>query len=130
MFHAHEGSTAPALSSPVSSGPGLDRYVTRKSDGTAPTLSRPWTGEPNGDGPTLLTETESVADGLLPLITGELTFEHARDLLDDVITVSDEAIQEVPDPYYGGGDGFVHMYDLIEAGCDGLLEDLLTADEA
>lgn len=42
----------------------------------------------------------------------------------------DEAIQEVPDPYYGGGDGFVHMYDLIEAGCDGLLEDLLTADEA
>ena len=42
----------------------------------------------------------------------------------------DEAIQEVPDPYYGGGDGFVYMYDLIEAGCDVLLEDLLTADEA
>jgi threonine dehydratase len=46
------------------------------------------------DGPTLLTETDSIADGLLPLITGELTFEHARDLLDDVITVSDEAIRE------------------------------------
>lgn len=30
-------------------------------------------------------------------------------------------LQEVPDPYYGGADGFSHMYDLIEAGCDGLL---------
>jgi threonine dehydratase len=46
------------------------------------------------DGPTLLKEVDSIADGLLPLITGELTFEHARDLLDDVITVSDEAIRE------------------------------------
>ena len=46
------------------------------------------------DGPTLLTETDSIADGLLPLIAGELTFEHARDLLDGVITVSDEAIRE------------------------------------
>ncbi len=46
------------------------------------------------DGPTLLTETDSIADGLLPLIAGQLTFEHARELLDDVITVSDEAIRE------------------------------------
>ena len=33
----------------------------------------------------------------------------------------EEHLQEVPDPYYGGEDGFSHMYDLIEAGCDGLL---------
>jgi threonine dehydratase len=46
------------------------------------------------DGPTLLTETDSIADGLLPLIAGQLTFEHARELLDDVITVSDESIRE------------------------------------
>ena len=39
-------------------------------------------------------------------------------------------LHEVPDPYYGGEDGFVHMYDLIEAACEGLLEDLLMADEA
>lgn len=44
--------------------------------------------------PTLLPSTESIADGLLPVITGELTFEHARDLMDDVITVSDDAIRE------------------------------------
>lgn len=29
---------------------------------------------------------------------------------------------EVPDPYYGGGDGFVHVMDLVEAAADGLLE--------
>ncbi len=29
---------------------------------------------------------------------------------------------EVPDPYYGGDDGFVHVMDLIEAAADGLLE--------
>lgn len=46
------------------------------------------------DGPTLLTEVNSIADGLLPVITGELTFEHAKELMDDVITVSDDAIRE------------------------------------
>jgi threonine dehydratase len=44
--------------------------------------------------PTLLPGTESIADGLLPVIAGELTFEHARELLDDVVTVSDDAIRE------------------------------------
>jgi protein-tyrosine phosphatase len=31
---------------------------------------------------------------------------------------------EVPDPYYGGQDGFDHVLDLIEQGVDGLLEHL------
>jgi threonine dehydratase len=44
--------------------------------------------------PTLLDKTSSIADGLLPVIAGELTFEHARDLMDDVVTVSDDAIRE------------------------------------
>jgi len=44
--------------------------------------------------PVLLDKTESIADGLLPVITGELTFEHARELMDDVVTVSDDAIRE------------------------------------
>ena len=30
----------------------------------------------------------------------------------------------VPDPYYGGRDGFDHVLDLIEAACDGLMEHL------
>ncbi len=44
--------------------------------------------------PTLLEKTSSIADGLLPVLAGELTFEHAKDLMDDVVTVSDDAIRE------------------------------------
>lgn len=32
--------------------------------------------------------------------------------------------QEVPDPYYGGENGFDHVLDLLEAACDGWLERL------
>jgi protein-tyrosine phosphatase len=32
--------------------------------------------------------------------------------------------QVVPDPYYGGPQGFAHVLDLIEASCDGLLTHL------
>jgi len=32
---------------------------------------------------------------------------------------------EVPDPYYGGEDGFEGVLDLLEDACSGLLEDLL-----
>jgi protein-tyrosine phosphatase len=31
---------------------------------------------------------------------------------------------EVPDPYYGGADGFVEVYDLLERACAGLVEHL------
>ncbi|MAA63346.1 MAG: phosphotyrosine protein phosphatase [Alteromonadaceae bacterium] len=34
----------------------------------------------------------------------------------------DAAEQEVPDPYYGGQDGFAHVLDLVEAASDGLIE--------
>lgn len=44
--------------------------------------------------PTLLGEIHTIADGLAPVIAGQLTFEHARDLIDDVVTVSDAAIRE------------------------------------
>ena len=44
--------------------------------------------------PKLLPETGSIADGLLPIIAGEVTFEHAKELMDDVVLVSDEAIRE------------------------------------
>jgi protein-tyrosine phosphatase len=36
----------------------------------------------------------------------------------DSVTAGD---LEVPDPYYGGADGFDHVLDLVEAACDGLL---------
>jgi len=31
---------------------------------------------------------------------------------------------DVPDPWYGGEEGFVHVYDLVEAACRGLLDQL------
>lgn len=43
--------------------------------------------------PALLDEIDTIADGLAPVIVGELTFEHARDLMDDVVTVDDESIR-------------------------------------
>lgn len=33
--------------------------------------------------------------------------------------------QIVPDPYYGGADGFEQVFDLVEQGCDALIEHLL-----
>jgi protein-tyrosine phosphatase len=30
-------------------------------------------------------------------------------------------MQDVPDPYYGGGSGFERVLDMVEAGCQGLL---------
>ncbi len=36
----------------------------------------------------------------------------------------DLGLRDVPDPYYGGPDGFNHVLDLIEAGARGLLEAL------
>jgi threonine dehydratase len=45
-------------------------------------------------GPTMLGEIDTIADGLAPVIAGELTFEHARDLMDDVVTVDDDSIRK------------------------------------
>ena len=35
--------------------------------------------------------------------------------------------EEVPDPYYGGADGFNHVLDLVEAASDGLLREIRRA---
>ncbi|WP_346892549.1 low molecular weight protein-tyrosine-phosphatase [uncultured Roseibium sp.] len=35
--------------------------------------------------------------------------------------------REVPDPYYGGEDGFQNVYELVKSGCLNLLEDLKLA---
>ena len=39
-----------------------------------------------------LDQTQSVADGLLPVRPGELTFAHVSSLVDDIVVVDDEAI--------------------------------------
>lgn len=43
--------------------------------------------------PTILDSIDTIADGLAPVIAGELTFEHARDLMDDVVLVDDASIR-------------------------------------
>ncbi len=37
---------------------------------------------------------------------------------------ADAEVSEVPDPYYGGPEGFVHMLDLIEMASEGFLKTL------
>ena len=44
--------------------------------------------------PVTIERSESVADGLLPVRTGNLTFEHVRELVDDVVLVDDDAIRD------------------------------------
>jgi threonine dehydratase len=38
--------------------------------------------------------TKTIADGLMPVRVGDLTFKHVRDLADDVVTVDDDIIRE------------------------------------
>ena len=35
---------------------------------------------------------------------------------------TDHDAKEVPDPYYGGEQGFEHVLDLLEDGCRGILQ--------
>ena len=38
------------------------------------------------------------------------------------------AVSEVPDPYYGGEDGFTTVFKLIDSACASLLEELVDRD--
>ena len=66
-----------------------------------------------------LRDGSSMANELGPRSTAKirLMLSHARraDML------------EVPDPYYGGDQGFEHVLDLLEDACEGLIEDLLAS---
>jgi threonine dehydratase len=42
--------------------------------------------------PVTLDSTSTIADGLMPVRPGDLTFEHVRAFVDDVVTVTDEEI--------------------------------------
>jgi threonine dehydratase len=48
----------------------------------------------NAGGPVTLPGTETIADGLAPVRAGDLTFEHVRQLADDVVTVEEGLIRE------------------------------------
>jgi threonine dehydratase len=44
--------------------------------------------------PTTIDSADSIADGLLPVRTGDLTFQHVREFVDDVVLVDDDAIRD------------------------------------
>jgi threonine dehydratase len=44
--------------------------------------------------PVTLARAASIADGLMPVRPGDLTFEHVRSFVDDVVTIEDRAIAE------------------------------------
>ena len=44
--------------------------------------------------PVVIDQIDTIADGLAPVMAGELTYEHASSLMDDVVTVTDDAIRE------------------------------------
>lgn len=55
---------------------------------------------------------------------------HLLRSFDPLLKGVDERELEVPDPYYGGPEGFQHMYDMIGRACDGLMDELLRRDAA
>jgi protein-tyrosine phosphatase len=63
-------------------------------------------------------------DALLLLAPGETAREKVRLLreFDPGSRALDDL--DVPDPYYGGEDGFDHVLDLVQAACAGLLEQI------
>ena len=38
----------------------------------------------------------------------------------------DESLNEVPDPYYGGDDGFKNVYEMIELSCNHLIDVIIS----
>jgi protein-tyrosine phosphatase len=51
------------------------------------------------------------------------THRHKVHLMCDFCT--EHSLKEVPDPYYGGSEGFNQVMDLLDDACDGLLKDVV-----
>lgn len=58
------------------------------------------------------------------LLAAQCPVEHRHKLKLFLEFAPDLAVREVPDPYYGGPEGFEHVYRLIDAAADGLLADI------
>ena len=43
-----------------------------------------------------------------------------------LLDILEEPLSEVPDPYYGGPDGFDHVFELIDRACERIYKDLIT----
>lgn len=70
----------------------------------------------------ILTMDEDNLDAVMALAGG---MEDCRASIRPLMTYSSlEGINEVPDPYYGGPEGFEEVLDLLEEACAGVLERL------
>lgn len=68
----------------------------------------------------LTMDEDNLADALSLDPSGELS--HKVTPFVDYLTGHDE--QRIPDPYYGGDEGFAHVIELLEDGCAELLDQL------
>ncbi len=70
------------------------------------------------------------ARDLLAIAPGEGAAAKIRLLREfDAASATDGEL-DVPDPYYGGEDGFDHVLDLVDAACRGLLDEVRARDAA
>lgn len=73
----------------------------------------------------LLVTDDSVERSLFRQAPGGADHTRVRRITDFVAAdgpfAADRAAREVPDPYYGGADGFRHVFDLLEAASAGIL---------
>jgi protein-tyrosine phosphatase len=58
------------------------------------------------------------------ILSSECPAEHRNKLHMFLDFATDIPQREVPDPYYGGPGGFDHVFDLVEAGSRGLLQEI------
>ncbi len=61
---------------------------------------------------------------LLAIAPGEEAAARVRLLREFDPAAADAGDLAVPDPYFGGPDGFVHVFDLVDAACQGLIDHL------
>lgn len=52
--------------------------------------------------------------------------DRARQKVALLLDILDEPLSEVPDPYFGGPDGFDHVFELIDRACERIYRDLIT----
>lgn len=69
------------------------------------------------------------SDNLLAL-RGNCPVQHTHKLSLLLDFAPSAGVRDVPDPYYGSGDGFRRVFDLVEAGCEGFLRSIETQVEA
>ena len=69
-----------------------------------------------------------VFESVLSLSSNELAHRHKIDFIMNV--VDPDSDRPVPDPYFGGPDGFEHVYQMIDEACDGIVSDIRNSQQS